>query len=165
MSSSLRNSLPFTLALAILVYLITYFLPADLLPSAGIAMTIGVVIAGILVPILVETKSLPSATEGKTTKSSAVASSGDSATLYVGNLPYRANEEAVRELFQQSGTVVNVRLMKDRQTGRRRGFGFVEVASKDVNKMIQKLNDFEFEGRTLKVREAKERQDNDDGEE
>ena len=165
MSSSLRNSLPFTLALAILVYLITYFLPADLLPSAGIAMTIGVVIAGILVPILVETKSLPSATEGKTTKSSAVASSGDSATLYVGILPYRANEEAVRELFQQSGTVVNVRLMKDRQTGRRRGFGFVEVASKDANKMIQKLNDFEFEGRTLKVREAKERQDNDDGEE
>lgn len=165
MSSSLRNSLPFTLALAILVYLITYFLPADLLPSAGIAMTIGVVIAGILVPILVETKSLPSATEGKTTKSSPVASSGDSATLYVGNLPYRANEEAVRELFQQSGTVVNVRLMKDRQTGRRRGFGFVEVASKDANKMIQKLNDFEFEGRTLKVREAKERQDNDDGEE
>lgn len=165
MSLSLRNSLPFTLALAILVYLITYFLPADLLPSAGIAMTIGVVIAGILVPILVETKSLPSATEGKTTKSSAVASSGDSATLYVGNLPYRANEEAVRELFQQSGTVVNVRLMKDRQTGRRRGFGFVEVASKDANKMIQKLNDFEFEGRTLKVREAKERQDNDDGEE
>lgn len=165
MSSSLRNSLPFTLALAILVYLITYFLPADLLPSAGVAMTIGVVIAGILVPILVETKSLPSATEGKTTKSSAVASSGDSATLYVGNLPYRANEEAVRELFQQSGTVVNVRLMKDRQTGRRRGFGFVEVASKDANKMIQKLNDFEFEGRTLKVREAKERQDNDDGEE
>jgi hypothetical protein len=165
MSSSLRNSLPFTLALAILVYLTTYFLPADLLPSAGIAMTIGVVIAGILVPILVETKSLPSATEGKTTKSSAVASSGDSATLYVGNLPYRANEEAVRELFQQSGTVVNVRLMKDRQTGRRRGFGFVEVASKDANKMIQKLNDFEFEGRTLKVREAKERQDNDDGEE
>lgn len=166
MSSSLRNSLPFTLALAILVYLITYFLPADLLPSAGIAMTIGVIVAGILVPILVETKALPSTTEGKATKSSAiVASSGDSATLYVGNLPYRANEEAVRELFQQSGTVVNVRLMKDRQTGRRRGFGFVEVASKDANKMIQKLNDFEFEGRTLKVREAKERQDNEDGEE
>ncbi len=165
MSSSLRSSLPFTLALAILVYLITYFLPADLLPSAGIAMTIGVIVAGILVPILMETKSLPSAPEGKTTKSSAIASSGDTATLYVGNLPYRANEEAVRELFQQSGTVVNVRLMKDRQTGRRRGFGFVEVASKDANKMIQKLNDFEFEGRTLKVREAKERQDNEDGEE
>ena len=71
----------------------------------------------------------------------------------------------MRELFQQSGAVVNVRLMKDRQTGRRRGFGFVEVAAKDANKMIQKLNDFEFEGRTLKVREAKERQDSEDGEE
>jgi RNA recognition motif-containing protein len=165
MSSSLRSSLPFTLALAILVYLVTYFLPADLFPSAGIAMTIGVVIAGILVPILIETKTLPSSNEGKAAKASTVAASGDTATLYVGNLPYRANEEAVRELFQQSGNVVNVRLMKDRQTGRRRGFGFVEVASKDANKMIQKLNDFEFEGRTLKVREAKERQDNEDGEE
>ena len=52
--------------------------------------------------------------------------------------------------------------MKDRQTGRRRGFGFVEVAAKDSNKMIQKLNDFNFQERTLKVREAKERQDSED---
>lgn len=49
--------------------------------------------------------------------------------------------------------------MKDRQTGRRRGFGFVEVAAADANKMISKLNDFEFQERTLKVREARERQD------
>ncbi|HCU65785.1 MAG TPA: RNA-binding protein [Rheinheimera sp.] len=166
MSSSLSRSLPFTLALAILVYLVTYFLPADLLPAAGVAMTIGVIIAGILVPILIETKPLAATSENKTNnKAAVVTATGDTATLYVGNLPYRANEEAVRELFQQSGQVVNVRLMKDRQTGRRRGFGFVEVSAKDANKMIQKLNDFEFEGRTLKVREAKERQDNEDGEE
>lgn len=165
MSSSLRSSLPFTLALAILVYLVTYFLPADLIPSASIAMTIGVIIAGVLVPMLIETKPLATSTENRAARSSVLTVTGETATLYVGNLPYRANEEAVRELFQQSGVVVNVRLMKDRQTGRRRGFGFVEVASKDANKMIQKLNDFEFEGRTLKVREAKERQDNEDGEE
>ncbi|MCT6701253.1 RNA recognition motif domain-containing protein [Rheinheimera sp. 4Y26] len=165
MSSSLSRSLPFTLALAILVYLVSYFLPVDLLPSAGVAMTIGVIIAGILVPILIETKPLAAASESKSNKAAVVTATGDTATLYVGNLPYRANEEAVRELFQQSGQVVNVRLMKDRQTGRRRGFGFVEVSAKDANKMIQKLNDFEFEGRTLKVREAKERQDNEDGEE
>ncbi|MFT7193982.1 MAG: RNA recognition motif-containing protein, partial [Rheinheimera aquimaris] len=83
----------------------------------------------------------------------------------VGNLPYRANEDAVKELFQRFGIVINVRLMKDRQTGRRRGFGFVEVAAKDGSKMIQKLNDFNFQERILKVREAKERQDNDDSEE
>ncbi len=52
--------------------------------------------------------------------------------------------------------------MKDRQTGRRRGFGFVEVASKDAERIIARFNDAEFDGRTLKVREAKERQDQDD---
>ncbi len=164
MSSSLRTSLPFTLALAIIVYLVATFIPADLFSQAT-ALTIGVVIAGILVPLLMEYKPLPSTSAPKVQKAVVAAVSGDTATLYVGNLPYRANEEAVRDLFQQSGTVVNVRLMKDRQTGRRRGFGFVEVAAKDANKMIQKLNDFEFEGRTLKVREAKERQDSEDGEE
>jgi hypothetical protein len=164
MSSSLRTSLPFTLALAIIVYLVSTFIPADLFSQAT-ALTIGVVIAGILIPLLMEYKPLPATSGSKVQKPAVAAVSGDTATLYVGNLPYRANEEAVRELFQQSGAVVNVRLMKDRQTGRRRGFGFVEVAAKDANKMIQKLNDFEFEGRTLKVREAKERQDSEDGEE
>jgi len=164
MSSSLRTSLPFTLALAVIVYLVSNLIPADLFSQAG-ALTAGVVIAGILIPLLMEYKPLPEASGSKTQKQAVSAVSGETATLYVGNLPYRANEEAVRELFQQSGTVVNVRLMKDRQTGRRRGFGFVEVSAKDANKMIQKLNDFEFEGRTLKVREAKERQDAEEGEE
>ncbi|MBU1438570.1 MAG: RNA-binding protein [Gammaproteobacteria bacterium] len=164
MSSSLRTSLPFTVALAIVVYLVSIFLPEHLLSQAA-ALTLGVVIAGVLIPLLMEYKSLPTSSATKVVKSAGATVSGDTATLYVGNLPYRANEEAVRELFQQSGAVVNVRLMKDRQTGRRRGFGFVEVAVKDANKMIQKLNDFEFEGRTLKVREAKERQDSEDGEE
>lgn len=167
MSSSLRTSLPFTLALAIVVYVVSSFLPTDLLPSTPIALVIGVLLSGVLLPILIEHKPLSVDAEQKPTKAATVAAAvtGDTATLYVGNLPYKANEEAVRELFQQSGAVVNVRLMKDRQTGRRRGFGFVEVAAKDAAKMIQKLNDFEFEGRTLKVREAKERQDNEDGEE
>lgn len=81
----------------------------------------------------------------------------DSRTLYVGNLPYRANETAVRELFSEHGTVHSVRLMKDKHTGKRRGFGFVEMASKDLDKAIEALNDTEFQQRTLKVREAKER--------
>lgn len=78
-------------------------------------------------------------------------------TLYVGNLPYRANETAVRELFSQYGTVHSVRLMKDKHTGKRRGFGFVEMSSIDIDSAITALNDTEFQQRTLKVREAKER--------
>jgi len=78
-------------------------------------------------------------------------------TLYVGNLPYRANETAVRELFSNYGSVHSVRLMKDKHTGKRRGFGFVEMSANDLNDAISALNDSEFQQRTLKVREAKER--------
>ena len=83
--------------------------------------------------------------------------SDDARTLYVGNLPYRANETSVRELFSEYGTVISVRLMKDKHTGKRRGFGFVEMAANDLDKAIEALNDTEFQQRTLKVREAKER--------
>ncbi len=163
MLSSMRFSLPFTLALAIITYLVFHFVFQGVISDVAVAAVIGVLLGGLLVPILIEVKPLADDTT-PATKVTPVAT-GANATLYVGNLPYKANEEAVRELFQQSGTVVNVRLMKDRQTGRRRGFGFVEVAAKDANRMIQKLNDFEYEGRTLKVREAKERQEGDDSEE
>ena len=78
-------------------------------------------------------------------------------TLYVGNLPYRANETVVRELFSEYGTVHSVRLMKDKHTGKRRGFGFVEMSAKNSDTAVEQLNDTEFQQRTLKVREAKER--------
>ena len=78
-------------------------------------------------------------------------------TLYVGNLPYRANESSVRELFSQHGNVHSVRLMKDKHTGKRRGFGFVEMSASDADGAVSSLNDTEFQQRTLKVREAKDR--------
>jgi RNA recognition motif-containing protein len=162
MLPTLRASLPYTLALALLAYLCFTFLPTLGLEQE-IFVVIGVILAGLLVPVLLDVKN--NAQTAPAAVQSATDFKGDTSTLYVGNLPYRANEDAVKELFQRFGVVVNVRLMKDRQTGRRRGFGFVEVAAKDSNKMIQKLNDFNFQERTLKVREAKERQDNDDSEE
>jgi len=81
----------------------------------------------------------------------------DVKTLYVGNLPYRANEASVRELFSTVGQVHSVRLMKDKHTGKRRGFGFVEMSASDTETAVEVLNDKEFQQRTLKVREAKER--------
>ncbi len=77
-------------------------------------------------------------------------------TLYVGNLPYKANESHVKELFAQYGEVFAVRLMKDKRTGKRRGFGFVVMASADVKEAIDALNDHEYMQRTLKVRVANE---------
>ncbi|MCC5827613.1 RNA-binding protein [Alkalimonas sp.] len=154
MLPTLRATLPYTLAVAILAYLVFFLL--DPAWPAPVLVVLGVLLCGVLVPIL------------RDVKGNAINLSddmvehiyqGETATLYVGNLPYRANEESVQQLFETKGVVLNVRLMKDRQTGRRRGFGFVEVAAKDAEKMINALNDSEFQDRTLKVREAKDRQE------
>ncbi|NAX22643.1 RNA recognition motif domain-containing protein [Vibrio sp. V39_P1S14PM300] len=75
-------------------------------------------------------------------------------TLYVGNLPYKANESHVRELFAKHGEVFAVRLMKDKRTGKRRGFGFVVMAAADAEGAIQDLNEQDYMQRTLKVRIA-----------
>ena len=65
--------------------------------------------------------------------------------------------EAVQEHFEQQGNVVSVRLMKDRRTGKRKGYGFVEMNTKGAVKAIKNLNDSTFQERTLKVRLAKEK--------
>jgi RNA recognition motif-containing protein len=77
--------------------------------------------------------------------------------LYVGNLPFTATEDSVRALFSKHGTVEKVSLISDRDTGRPRGFGFVEMSNADASRAMQALNGTEFEGRALKVNEAQER--------
>ena len=77
--------------------------------------------------------------------------------LYVGNLPFTATDEAVRALFANHGTVEKVSLISDRDSGRPRGFGFVEMSNADAARAIQALNGTDFEGRALKVNEAQER--------
>jgi len=99
----------------------------------------------------------PASKDNPSVSSDTENNTNDLKTLYVGNLPYRANETAVRELFSTYGHVESVRLMKDKHTGKRRGFGFVEMSASDLEKAITALNDAEFEQRTLKVRVAKER--------
>ena len=77
--------------------------------------------------------------------------------IYVGNLPFTADEAAVRELFEQHGKVESVSLINDRDTGRPRGFGFVEMSSSDAQRAIQSLNGQNMGGRPLRVNEAQER--------
>ena len=79
------------------------------------------------------------------------------AKIYVGNLPFSATEEAVRALFSQHGTVESVSLINDRETGRPRGFGFVEMSRTDAQKAIQSLNGYDMGGRPLKVNEAQDK--------
>ncbi|HLJ38241.1 MAG TPA: RNA-binding protein [Steroidobacteraceae bacterium] len=77
--------------------------------------------------------------------------------IYVGNLPFSATDAEVRELFAQHGTVESVSLITDRDTGRPRGFGFVEMSRADASRAIQNLNGKDLGGRPLRVNEAQER--------
>ena len=77
--------------------------------------------------------------------------------IYVGNLPFSADEGQVRQLFEAHGTVESVALINDRETGRPRGFGFVEMPRADAARAIQSLNGKDMGGRPLRVNEAQER--------
>ncbi len=79
-------------------------------------------------------------------------------TIYVGNLPFSATEAEVRKLFEQYGNVQSVKLVNDRETGRPRGFGFVDMPSSDAQKAIEHTNGMEMGGRPLRVNEARERE-------
>jgi RNA recognition motif-containing protein len=77
--------------------------------------------------------------------------------LYVGNLPFTATEDAVRALFAPHGTIETLSLISDRETGRARGFGFIEMSAADASRAMQALNGKDFDGRALKINEAQDR--------
>lgn len=79
-------------------------------------------------------------------------------TLYVGNLPWAAKPEDLTDLFANYGEVVSSRIITDRETGRSRGFGFVEVGDSDAERMVEALNGTDMGGRPLTVNEAKPKQ-------
>lgn len=78
--------------------------------------------------------------------------------IYIGNLPFTATEDEVRDLFAEHGEVTSVHLVSDRETGRPRGFGFVEMSS-GGDEAIGALDQTQMGGRTLKVNEARPRED------
>jgi RNA recognition motif-containing protein len=82
--------------------------------------------------------------------------------LFVGNLPFSADEASVRTLFAQHGTVDSVAVIMDRETGRSRGFAFVEMPQDDATRAIQSLHGQDMDGRALKVNEAQDKPRNND---
>lgn len=84
-------------------------------------------------------------------------------SIYVGNLPFSASEEEIRSKFEPFGAVHSVKLISDRDTGRPRGFGFVEMDQASAQKAIQELNGKDMGGRPLRVNEAQERQPRQQG--
>lgn len=78
-------------------------------------------------------------------------------SIYVGNLPYSVTEEDIRNLFTPYGNVHTVKLVSDRETGRPRGFGFVEMEDSTAINAISALNGRDLGGRSLRINEARER--------
>ena len=84
--------------------------------------------------------------------------------IYVGNLSFDASEEDIRTAFEAHGVVNSVSIIKDRETGRSRGFGFVEMAERqEGEKAIEELNGTDIEGRDINVNEARPREDRGGG--
>ncbi|MFK8016982.1 MAG: RNA recognition motif domain-containing protein [Gammaproteobacteria bacterium] len=79
------------------------------------------------------------------------------ASIYVGNLPYTATEEEIGAVFAPFGTVQSVKIIMDRETGRPRGFGFVDMDREEAKAAIKEVNGSEMGGRTLRVNEAHDR--------
>ncbi len=142
-----NTSVLLSIAIAILGYILVTVL--NLESHGALLFAAGAVIAGIACQLFTTSKSA--------TNNDSSNASFETTTLYVGNLPYRANEMAIRTLFSEHGKVLSVRLMKDKHTGKRRGFGFVEMPENDAKAAITALNEKEFQERSLKVREANER--------
>lgn len=88
---------------------------------------------------------------------------GISMNIYVGNLSYSLEEDDIRDVFAEYGSVESVKLIMDRATGRKRGFGFVEMNDADGENAIENLNGKEVSGRTLVVNQAKEREQRSGG--
>ena len=77
--------------------------------------------------------------------------------IYVGNLSYRVRENDLQGVMEEYGTVNSCKIIKDRETGKSKGFAFVEMEDDAASKVIEELNGAEFDGRTMVVKEAKPR--------
>ncbi len=83
--------------------------------------------------------------------------------LYVGNLPWSATAESLKETFSKAGTVVSTSIITDKMTGKSRGFGFVEMEDADAEKAISMFHGQDMDGRTLTVNEARPREERPQG--
>lgn len=146
------SGIPKLLAAAAVAGLVGYYVQPYLgmsdAPAASILATgllVGVLLGGLLANCR--------PTEGK-------AASGKT-TIYVGNLPFGAGKDEVKNIFAPYGKVIDVRIVKDRRSRRSKGYGFVEMAPAEAKSAIKHLNGTEYAGRTLRINEAQEKGEQD----
>lgn len=169
-TSSCRTS---RIALPAVVLAIVAFIVAQVLPLSALMVAILVLVASLATSFWIcraghqtgtceRAASIAPVAEGPGIQNAPLPADTVIKTLYVGNLPYRANETAIRKLFSAYGHVISVRLVKDKETGKRRGYGFIEMPEQEAQAAIAGLNETEYLQRTLKVREANEKKETGD---
>ena len=118
--------------------------PSSLFASG---LTLGTIFGGLLVALYPSQEGAGTATESGTSN------------IYVGNLPFNVGQEEIKNIFSPFGNVVDIRLVKDRRSRRFKGYAFVEMNTPNANAAIEHLNDTDYAGRTLRVNEAKKKED------
>ncbi len=155
------NSKNFVIALLVVAItaVLAYFL-GSLLNMESFSLVTGVLLGGFVGALIgsyhlaLTPREKPAQSHSQATPT---ATARSSQTIFVGNLPYKANTYNLRKLFENYGAVKSVRIAIDRETRKKRSFGFIEMSSEDANKAIQELNDESFYGRELKVSHAREK--------
>ncbi len=145
-----------------IAYLVYWVLQTQHLSGNGLI----VLATGLFIGHLIAAFSRPSAAQASSRQQNAnasapTASSGDTISLYVGNLAYSAQRDELQALFAQHGSVASVRIMTDRATRRPRGYAFVEMELNAGREALSQLDNVEFCGRALRVSEAKQRNTSD----
>jgi hypothetical protein len=162
---------PLAFIIAVVIAVVAFFVSSALAASSFAAFLPSIFsIVTVLILFVVSTLihsnnqseskvSRPSNSQTQKVNAPQASSSSESgvSTLYIGNLAYKANESLVQEHFEKIGKVNLVRLVKDKKTGRRKGFGFVEISANDEDLFISKLNETEFMERNIIVRTANDK--------
>jgi len=148
--------------LAIVGYLLVYFVGFGISENGAVGVALGLLI-GVLVggrDSLTQSESgatkVSSASRVSPTPRAASSTSSDSGTLsiFVGNLAYKTRGRQLASIFEPYGEIISLRIVKDRETGKAKGFGFVEMHESDALRAISELDGSEFFGRSLKVSAA-----------
>lgn len=155
MKISLMQCFLVSIVLAILGFVLTQQVAFEVQMPAMVALSL--LISGIVTPWIASLFPGTASSDNRTSQHSVSSDADNVSTLYVGNLPYKANEAAVKAYFEDHIRIQSVRLMKDKKTGKRKGYGFIEVIDGDVDQIIGQFNDSVFQDRTLKVRPAKDK--------
>ncbi|MDH5301135.1 MAG: RNA-binding protein [Gammaproteobacteria bacterium] len=160
------------LTITAIIAVTSYFLAPVLGLAAG-SLSLGILLGGIIATVIIATantrprpaakapnRAPARAAKNDTADSRAAApisSNGETETLFVGNLAFRANRHNLMKLFAEHGTIINARIVTDRATRKPKGYGFVEVNTVDADNIVAKLDGADFFGRELKVSRANKR--------